>query len=130
MLYQTINPTTSELIKTYPEHTDQQVEEALAAAHKLYKSEWSQGPIQPRLAVLRKFADLVDARAEELARSPRSKWAKLIGESREEVGIIAVIARYYADNAERFLAPTPIQTGLGDAWIEHHPLGVLVAVEP
>jgi succinate-semialdehyde dehydrogenase/glutarate-semialdehyde dehydrogenase len=55
---------------------------------------------------------------------------KRIGESREEVWIIAVIARYYADNAERFLGPTPIQTGLGDAWIEHHPIGVLVAVEP
>lgn len=41
MAYQAINPTTNELIKTYPEHADPQVEEALAIAHKLYKSEWS-----------------------------------------------------------------------------------------
>ncbi len=54
MAYQTINPTTNELIKTYPDHTDQQIEEALAAAHTLYKSEWPKGSIQPRLAVLRK----------------------------------------------------------------------------
>ena len=54
----------------------------------------------------------------------------MIGESREEVWIIAQIARYYADNAERFLAPTPIKSALGDAWVEHHPIGVLVAVEP
>lgn len=130
MAYQTINPATNELIKTYPEHSDQQVEEALAAAHKLYKSEWSKGPIQPRLEVLRKLADLIDSRAEELAQISTREMGKLIGESREEVWIIAVIARYYADNAERFLAPTPIQSGLGDAWIEHHPIGVLVAVEP
>ena len=30
MAYQTVNPTTNEVIKTYPDHTDQQVEEALA----------------------------------------------------------------------------------------------------
>ena len=33
MAYQTINPTTDELIKAYPEHTEEQVENALAAAH-------------------------------------------------------------------------------------------------
>ncbi len=130
MAYQTINPTTNELIKTYPEHTDQQVKEALAAAHKLYKSEWSKGPIQPRLAVLRKLADIIDSRAEELAQISTREMGKLIGESREEVWIIAEIARFYADNAERFLAPTPIKSALGDAWVEHHPIGVLVAVEP
>jgi succinate-semialdehyde dehydrogenase/glutarate-semialdehyde dehydrogenase len=60
-------------------------------------------PIQLRLEVLRKLADLIDARAEELAQIATQEMGKLIGESREEVWIIAVIARYYADNAERFL---------------------------
>src|SRR6201989_2159087 len=130
MAYQTINPTTNELIKTYPEHTDQQIEEALAAAHKLYKSQWSKGSIQPRLEVLRKLADIIDSRAEELAQISTQEMGKLIGESREEVWIIAQIARFYEDNAERFLAPTPIKSALGDAWVEHHLIGVLVAVEP
>jgi succinate-semialdehyde dehydrogenase/glutarate-semialdehyde dehydrogenase len=130
MPYQTINPTTNELIETYPDHTDQQIEEALAAAHKLYQSEWSKGPIQPRLAVLRKLADIIDSRAAELAQISTKEMGKLIGESREEVWIIAQIARFYADNAERFLAPVPIKSALGDAWVEHHPIGVLVAVEP
>jgi succinate-semialdehyde dehydrogenase/glutarate-semialdehyde dehydrogenase len=130
MAYQTINPTNNKLIKTWPEHTDQQVEEALATANKLYKSEWSKGPIKPRLAVLRKLADLIDSHAEELARISTIEMGKLIGESRDEVKIIAEIARFYADNAERFLAPVRIQSALGDAWVEHHPIGVLVAVEP
>jgi succinate-semialdehyde dehydrogenase/glutarate-semialdehyde dehydrogenase len=130
MAYQTINPTTNELIKTYPDHTDQQMEEALAAAHRLYKSEWSKGSIQPRLAVLGKLADIIDSRAEELAQISTREMGKLIGESREEVWIIAQIARFYADNAERFLAPSPIKSALGDAWVEHHPIGGLVAVEP
>lgn len=130
MAYQTINPTTNQLVKTWPNHTDAQVEDALASAHRLYKSEWSKGSIQPRLAVLRKLADLIDARNEELARIITLEMGKLIGESRGELQVVAQIARFYADNAERFLAPVSIQTDQGDAWIEHHPIGVLVAVEP
>ncbi|GAB7540336.1 NAD-dependent succinate-semialdehyde dehydrogenase [Burkholderia sp. 3C] len=130
MAYQTINPTTNELIKTWPNHTDADVEAALATAHRLYKSAWSKGPIQPRVAVLHKLADLIDSRVEELARIITAEMGKLIGESRGEVQIVAQIARYYANNAERFLAPVAIQTDQGDAWIEHHPVGVLLAVEP
>ncbi|CAM3733044.1 succinate-semialdehyde dehydrogenase [Rouxiella silvae] len=130
MAYQTINPTTNELIKTYPNHTDADIETALDVAHKLYKSEWSKGPIAPRLQVLERLADLIDARKEELARIATVEMGKLISDARDEVWIIAEIARYYARNAEKFLAPSKIDSPLGEAWVEHHPIGVLLAVEP
>ncbi|MEP7455044.1 NAD-dependent succinate-semialdehyde dehydrogenase [Phyllobacterium sp. SB3] len=130
MAYQTINPTTNELVKTYPNHTDADIEAALAAAHKLYKSAWSKGPIQPRLQVLERLADLIDARKEELAKIVTQEMGKLISDSRDEVWIIAEIARFYARNAERFLAPVSIDSALGDAWVEHHPIGVMLVVEP
>jgi succinate-semialdehyde dehydrogenase / glutarate-semialdehyde dehydrogenase len=130
MAYQTINPTTNELVKTYPNHTDADVEAALDAAHRLYQSAWSKGPIQPRLQVLDRLADLIDARAEELAKIVTLEMGKLITDARDEVLIIAQIARYYANNAERFLAPVKIDSQLGDAWIEHHPIGIMLAVEP
>ena len=130
MAYQTINPATNEVIETYPNHTEAQIEHALATAHSLYKSQWSKGPIQPRLKVLHALADLIDSRAEELARMITSEMGKLLHESRDEVQIIAAIARYYANNAEGFLAPVPLVTPHGDASIEHHPIGVLLAVEP
>ena len=130
MAYQTVNPATGEVIKTWSSHTDQQIEDALVAAHKLYKSHWSKGPMQPRLDVLRKLADLIDARTEELAHIITEEMGKLIVESRAELQVVAQIARYYADNAQRFLAPVKINSELGEAWIEHHPIGVLLAVEP
>lgn len=130
MAYQTINPTTNELIKTYPNHTDADIEAALAAAHKLYKSSWAQGPIQSRLQVLERLADLIDARAEELARICVQEMGKLISDARDEVWIIAEIARFYARKAEGFLAPVKIDSALGEAWIQHHPLGVMMVVEP
>lgn len=130
MSYQTINPANNELIKTWPEHSAEQVEQALATADALYHSSWSKGPVQPRLQVLKKLADLIDGRVDELAKAASVEMGKLIGQSQAEVKLCAQIARYYAENAERFLAPVRYPSELGEAWVEHHPIGVLVAVEP
>ncbi|MEN4911302.1 NAD-dependent succinate-semialdehyde dehydrogenase [Erwinia amylovora] len=130
MSSQTINPANNKLLKSWPEHSESQVEQALATADALYHSNWSKGAIQPRLQVLKKMADLIDGRVEELAKVASVEMGKLIAQSRSEVGLCAQIARYYAENAERFLAPTRYPSELGEAWVEHHPIGVLVAVEP
>lgn len=130
MPYQTINPANNKLIKSWPDHSDSQIEQALATANALYHSDWSKGDIQPRLQVLKKLADLIDSRVDELAEAASIEMGKLIEQSRGEVQLCAQIARYYAENAGRFLAPTPYPSELGEAWVENHPIGVLVAVEP
>lgn len=128
--YQTINPATNKLIKSWPEHTPQQVEQALDTAARLYQSSWCKGDIQPRLQVLKKLADIIDGRVDELAEIASVEMGKLINQSRGEVKLCAQIARYYAENAERFLQPTRYPSDLGEAWVENHPIGVLMAVEP
>jgi succinate-semialdehyde dehydrogenase / glutarate-semialdehyde dehydrogenase len=55
---------------------------------------------------------------------------KRIAESRGEVELSASILRYYADNAETFLAPRPLKSIAGEAYIEYSPLGVLIGVQP
>lgn len=130
MSYQTINPASNTLIKSWPDHNDAEIEQALATADALYHSSWSKGDIQPRLRVLKALAGLIDERVEELATAASVEMGKLIAQSRGEVKLCADIARYYAENAERFLAPVPYASELGEAWVEHHPIGVIVAVEP
>lgn len=130
MAYQTVNPANNQLIKEYPPHTDADIEAALQKADALYHSDWSKGEIDQRLPVLHKLADLIDSRVEELAKIASQEMGKLIEQSRGEVKLCAQIARYYADNAKQFLAPVPYKTEFGDAWVEHHPIGVIMAVEP
>lgn len=130
MAYQTINPATNQLVKTYSNHTDADVEAALKKAHALYKSDWAKGDISQRLPILSRLADLLDSRVEELAKIASEEMGKLISQSRGEVKLCAQIARYYADNAKEFLAPVPYKTELGEAWLEYHPIGILMAVEP
>ena len=38
MAYKTINPYTNEVVKEYPEATDQELEEALQQGHELYQT--------------------------------------------------------------------------------------------
>ncbi len=130
MAYKTVNPANNKLIKEYPSHTDADVEAALSTADALYHSDWSKGSIDKRLAVLYKLADLIDSRSEELAKIASEEMGKLIAQSRGEVKLCAQIARYYADNAKQFLAPVKYPSEMGEAWVEHHPIGVVMAVEP
>lgn len=130
MPYQTVNPFNNQLIKEYTPHNDDQVELALTQADALYHSDWSKGEINQRLPVLHKLADLMESRVEELANIASVEMGKLIEQSRGEVKLCAQIARYYANNAQKFLAPVRYESSLGEAWVEHHPIGVLMAVEP
>ena len=128
--YESINPANNELLKTWPNHDDIYTQRALKTADNLYHSAWSKGDMQQRLQVLHRLADLIDQRAEELAAIASKEMGKLIGQSRGEVKICAQIARYYADNAASLLQAQPYPSSVGDAWLEYHPIGVIVAVEP
>jgi succinate-semialdehyde dehydrogenase/glutarate-semialdehyde dehydrogenase len=130
MPYRSIDPTTGEVLKTFADHTDDEIKQLLGAAHNAYRSAWSQGPIERRLDVLDRLADTIEARQEDLARLAVREMGKRIAESRREVALTAEIARYYARNGAAFLAPTAVGTPLGEAWLEYHPIGVVVAVEP
>jgi len=128
--YRTINPFTEAKIAEFPEHTETQVEAALAKADALFHSAWSRGSRQPRLDVLSRLAQILSENREELGRVMALEMGKPVAQGWMEADLCAGIAKYYADNTDHFLAPKPVQTKAGEAWVEFHPIGVLVAVEP
>ena len=130
MAYRTLNPFTEEPVKDYPGHTDAAVETKLAQADSLFRSEWSQGPIAPRLAVLKALSGLLADNRDLLARTMAEEMGKPVAQGEGEIDLCAGIAAYYAEKAAGFLAPQSYETELGEAWTEFHPIGVLLAVEP
>ncbi|PKH24229.1 succinate-semialdehyde dehydrogenase [Enterobacterales bacterium CwR94] len=130
MHYQSLNPATGRVLENWTPHTPEEIEHALHSAHQLYQSAWSKGDRTPRLQLLRAIADQLEQNLEPLATAASEEMGKLIAASRGEVRFCAAIARYYADHAETFLAPVSYPTDLGEAWLEHHPIGVIMAVEP
>ena len=130
MNYQTINPTSEELIKTFPQHTDEQLERFIATAQEEFKSDWSRRPITERKTIVKKAASLLRENLDDFARLVTLEMGKLYGEAKAEVTLSADILDYYANKAEKFLAPRKLHVAGGEAVIESEPLGVLFCVEP
>jgi succinate-semialdehyde dehydrogenase/glutarate-semialdehyde dehydrogenase len=130
MPYQSVNPATGELLQTFQEHTNQQMMDALVAADKIYRESWSALPYKERAKYIDRAAKLMLEQKESLARLATIEMGKRIAESRGEVELSASILKYYADNAEKFLAPRELNSIMGDAHIEYSPIGVLIGIQP
>ncbi|WP_251954316.1 NAD-dependent succinate-semialdehyde dehydrogenase [Levilactobacillus brevis] len=130
MAYQTINPFTNEVVKTYANATPEEIENALALGDERYHA-WRQEPIADRAQILRRIAALMRDHKDQLAKIATIDMGKLFTESQGEVELCAMIADYYADHGADLLAPTPITTqATGDAEIEKQATGIVMAVEP
>jgi succinate-semialdehyde dehydrogenase/glutarate-semialdehyde dehydrogenase len=130
MSYQTINPFTEILVKTFPEQTDEQLKTTIGKAHDTFSNDWSKRSLADRKKVLKNAVKLFRERREELAQYITLEMGKLLTESRGEVDLSADILEYYADNAEAFLAPEQLKVSGGEAVVENAPLGVLFCIEP
>ena len=130
MQYQTINPFTEQLLKTFQEHTDAQLEKIIAKAEAVYENDWSLTTLEYRKAVVKKAAAILREKRDEFARPITLEMGKLFREAQGEVDLSADILDYYADNAGTFLAPRKLNVAGGEALIESEPLGVLFCVEP
>ena len=81
-------------------------------------------PAKPGLAAL------LHAHVDDFARLATLEMGKRIDEARGEVKFSADILAYYAEHAEKFLAPTKLNPKVGEAHMESSPFGVLFCVEP
>ena len=130
MLYQTINPYTEDLVQTFPQHTDGDIESIIAKAQQTYATDWSVKSLAQRKAIVKKAAAILRERVDEFARLSTLEMGKLFREARSETLLSAAILEYFADGAEAFLAPEKLSVAKGEAVIESAPLGVLFCIEP
>jgi len=130
MAYQTINPYTEELVKTFREHTDAQLGAIIAKAEATYENDWSLRSLAERKAIVKKAASILRKKLDEFAEPITVEMGKLFREAQGEVELSADILNYYADNAEKFLAPEKLKVDEGEAFIENEPLGVIFCIEP
>ena len=129
MTYQTVNPYDGTLLQTFEEFTAEQLETALATAETCFQS-WRQTSFAERALIVGEVAELMNAKVDELARLVTLEMGKRIDEARGEVEFSASILSYYAENAERFLAPVTLHPAVGEAHMESSPIGVIFCVEP
>lgn len=129
MTFQSVNPFSGILAKTFEEMTDEHLETALDTAATCFET-WRLKTFAERATVVAKAAAIMRTRVDEFARPVTLEMGKLIEEARGEVVLSADIIEYYARNAEHFLAPETLHPSSGEAVIESSPFGVLFGVEP
>ena len=132
MTYQTINPYTNEVVATFPDATQEEVDAAIAAANAAFLS-WRETPFSTRTAMLGKAAELLRADKRRYAELLTLEMGKVIAEAEAEVDLSADILQYYADRGETLLETEKVSVAYaaeGEVEIVNEPLGVLLSVEP
>jgi succinate-semialdehyde dehydrogenase/glutarate-semialdehyde dehydrogenase len=129
MQYQSMNPATEEVVRTFPHISDPELEVVVRQAHACYRDDWSRRPVPERARVVAAAAAILREKAQEYAGYVTLEMGKLHAGALAEVRLAVSILEYYARNAEAFLAPKAIP-GFPNAELQTRPLGVLLAVEP
>ncbi len=129
MAYQSVNPNTGKLVKSFEHLTSAQLENSLAAADACFHT-WKQTSFHKRAAILHKAAALMHAHCDQFATLATIEMGKRIDEARGEVNFSGHILAYYAKGAEDFLAPTKLHPKHGHAHMESSPIGVIFCIEP
>ena len=99
---QSINPTTGEPIREYPDHSDSEIQEILGKTQNAWL-DWRSTSFDRRSRLMHAAADILRKKRETYARLMTLEMGKIIGEARSEVEKCAWVCDYYAENAATFL---------------------------
>jgi succinate-semialdehyde dehydrogenase/glutarate-semialdehyde dehydrogenase len=129
MAIATINPATGKTVRVFAPFSAARVSECLDRAATAYRAH-RRTPFPERAKRMRKAAEILDAECRELGRVMTLEMGKPIGAAIAEAEKCATACRYYAENAERFLADQPVEMEGGKSWVAFQPIGVVLAIMP
>jgi acyl-CoA reductase-like NAD-dependent aldehyde dehydrogenase len=123
-----VNPATEDVLTTIRLATVEDVDDAVARAVAAGPA-WRAVAPADRGMLLRRFADLLEEHADELARLEVANSGHPIGSARWEAGNVASVVRYYSAAPERlFGRQIPVAGGI-DVTVKE-PLGVVAVIVP
>lgn len=125
----TINPTTEEVLTTFDDHTDAEVEAIVDAAHTAF-ADWRRRPLKERADVIREIASLLRERSDELAKIMTDEMGKVLAHGKREIELCAQICEWTADNAARELDAEERPLDGGRAIITYQPVGIIFGIQP
>src|SRR3954469_2102764 len=124
-----INPATGQTIRTFSPISDQELDAKLQRAVNAYERH-RQTPLRERTRMLSRAAEILEREKEDFGRLMVTEMGKTLKAAVEEAAKCAWGCRYYVENAERFLADEPVETGTAQTFITYQPIGPILAVMP
>ena len=127
--FATMDPADERPGRSYDGHSR---DEALAIAREVRTAfgSWRRTAFVERARLMKEAAAVLRRRQDEFAELMTCEMGKLFKDGRAEVEKCAFNCDYFAENAERFLAPEPVDLGGPKAFVTYNPIGVVLAVMP
>src|SRR5579864_5143569 len=129
MAIATINPATGEVVKTFHALSEGEIEKKLQLAVKAFKAE-RKTPFAVRAKRMLKAAEILERDKDKFAHLMTLEMGKPYKAAVAEAVKCTTGCRYYAENAERFLADEIVETGAKKSFIRYLPIGPVLAVMP
>ncbi|HZZ83208.1 MAG TPA: NAD-dependent succinate-semialdehyde dehydrogenase [Anaeromyxobacteraceae bacterium] len=129
MTIESLSPATGERLATFEETPAAEVDRILTAAVRAQRA-WARTPFAERAVPMRRVAALLRERAQEYAKLMALEMGKPLKDGAAEVTKCGLVCEYYADHAERHLAPREEASDAGRSYVRFDPLGVVLAVMP
>jgi acyl-CoA reductase-like NAD-dependent aldehyde dehydrogenase len=127
-LLKVVEPATEDTLAEVPEAGIEQTDQAIARAKAAFPK-WRAITPADRASILRRLAEAIEDRAEDLARLEARNVGKPIGDARGEVGMVAQAFHFYAGAPERLVGETiPVAGGVDMTFRE--PMGVVGLIVP
>src|SRR3979411_962885 len=124
-----INPTTEDVLQSFDEFSDQQVDTALQQALDAQRA-WRLTSFGERAARMQAVARVLREQKPRLATLATTEMGKPIVEAEAEIEKCAWNCDFYAEHAARFLADEHVQTSASESYVAFEPLGVVLAIMP
>jgi succinate-semialdehyde dehydrogenase/glutarate-semialdehyde dehydrogenase len=125
----TVNPATGQTLKSFPALSEEQIEEKIVRAAALFPH-FSRLTFARRAQWMLRAAELLESEKNELAALMTLEMGKTLRSAVDEAVKCAWACRYYAENAEKFLADEVIKTNASRSFVRYQPLGIILAVMP
>jgi len=129
MAIATVNPATGQVLKTFDSLSDAQLEVKLQKAADTFLT-YRKAPFAERARLMLNAAAIIEKEKETYASVMTTEMGKTFRSAVDEAAKCAWVCRYYAENAERFLADEIVETTAKRSYIRYLPLGPVLAVMP
>jgi succinate-semialdehyde dehydrogenase / glutarate-semialdehyde dehydrogenase len=129
MAIASINPATGEVLKTFDPLTSAQIEQKLQLATTAFRI-YRRTSFADRASKMTRAAEILEKEKDECARLMTLEMGKPLKAAVAEAQKCAIGCRYYAENAEEFLADEIVETGAKHSFIRYLPIGPILAIMP
>src|SRR6266481_6334717 len=123
------NPFTGEVLHEYERHSDEAVDTEIVMAAATFR-EYRKVSFADRAAMMNRAAAILEHEKEAFGRMMTQEMGKTLRSAIQEAEKCALGCRFYAENAESFLAEEEARTNATRSFLRYQPIGPVLAVMP